>query len=30
VTNGTYKLFMDENKPKGHPTDKMKFPIVAS
>jgi len=23
-------IFMDENKPKGHPTDKMQFPIIAS
>jgi len=27
---GHINKFMDENKPKSHPTDRMKFPIVAS
>jgi len=27
---GHIKILMDENKPKNHPTDRMKFPIVAS
>jgi hypothetical protein len=30
ATNGTYNIFIDENKPKTHPTSRMKFPIVAS
>jgi hypothetical protein len=30
ATNGHINIFMDENKPKSHPTDRMKFPIVAS
>jgi hypothetical protein len=29
-TNGNINIFMDENKPKSHPTNKMKFPIIAS
>jgi hypothetical protein len=29
-TNGNINIFMDENKPKSHLIDKMKFPIVAS
>jgi hypothetical protein len=29
VTNGNINIFMDENKPKNHPIDRMKFPIVA-
>jgi len=27
---GHINIFMDENKPKNHPTDRMKFLIVAS
>jgi hypothetical protein len=29
MTNGTY-IFMEENKPKSHATNEMKFPIIAS
>jgi hypothetical protein len=27
---GHINIFVDENKPKSHPIDRMKFPIVAS
>jgi hypothetical protein len=30
ATNATYNIFIDENKPKNHPTNRMKFSIVAS
>jgi hypothetical protein len=28
--NSNINIFMDENKPKSHPNNRMKFPIVAS